>query len=136
MYVIIVISCCKRDNTAKGDNVAKKINKKLALKNNALFRSCISIINIIFIDNAENLETVMPMYNLAEYGNNYSMTSESFWNYYRDKVNDDANENNPTNNRINSNKTIGSKSFEYGTKLIGSTSNKDNILDAEIVVPL
>ena len=40
------------------------------------------------------------------------------------------------NNRINSNKTIGSKSFEYGTKLIGSTSNKDNILDAEIVVPL
>ena len=53
-----------------------------------------------------------------------------------DKVNDDANENNPTNNRINSNKTIGSKSFEYGTKLIGSTSNKDNILDAEIVVPL
>ena len=78
----------------------------------------------------------MPMYNLAEYGYSYSMTSESFWNYYRDKVNDDSNESNPTNNRINNNKTIGSKSFEHGTKLIGSTSNNDNILDPEIVVPL
>ena len=44
----------------------------------------------------------MPMYNLLEYSNNYSMTSGNLWNYYRDKVDDDANENNDSGNyRIN-----------------------------------
>ena len=38
--------------------------KKLALKNNAPFLSCISKINNTLIDNAENLDIVMPMYNL------------------------------------------------------------------------
>ena len=40
------------------------------------------------------------------------MTSGSLWNYYRDEINDDANEN-ASDNRINNNKTIRSKSFEY-----------------------
>ena len=35
----------------------------------------------------------MPMYNLLEYSDNYSTTSGSLWNHYRDEVNDDANEN-------------------------------------------
>ena len=52
----------------------------------------------------------MPMYNLLEYSGNYSMTSGILWNYYRDEINDDANENNATNNRINNNKTITSQS--------------------------
>ena len=55
----------------------------------------------------------MPMYNLLKYSDNCSMTSESLWNYYRDKINDDANENNSARNKINNNKTITSKSFEY-----------------------
>ena len=63
------------------------------------------------------------------------MTSESLWNYYRAEVNDDANENNAANNRINNNKTIRRKSFEYKTKLIGNMPNNNNILDAEVVVP-
>ena len=42
--------------------------------NNAPFRSCISKINNTFIDNAEDLDIVMPMYNLLEYSDNYSMT--------------------------------------------------------------
>ena len=54
----------------------------------------------------------MPIYNLLEYSDNYSMTSGSLWNYYRDEINDDANEN-ASDNRINNNKTIRSKSFEY-----------------------
>ena len=37
---------------------------------------------------------------------------------------------------INSNKTTTSKSFEYKTKTIGSTSNDNNILDAEVAIPL
>ena len=48
----------------------------------------------------------------------------------------DVNENNAANNRINNNKTITSKSFEYKKKVIGSTSNNNNILDTEVVVPL
>ena len=64
------------------------------------------------------------------------MTSGSLWSYYRDKVNDNANENNADNYRINNSKTITSKSFEYKTKLIGSTPNDNNTLNADIVVPL
>ena len=75
----------------------------------------------------------MPMYNLLEYSNNYSMISGNLWNYYRDEVNDDENENDNANNRINNNRTIVSKSFEYKTRLIGSMPNNNNILDEEVV---
>ena len=75
------------------------------------------------------------MYNLLEYSDNYSMASESLWNYYRDDVNDDANENNADSCKINNNKTITSKSFEHKTKIKGSTSN-NNIIDSVAVVPL
>ena len=64
------------------------------------------------------------------------MTSGSLWSYYRDKVNDNAHENNADNYRISNSKTITSKSFEYKTKLIGSTPNDNNTLNADIVVPL
>ena len=122
--------------TVEGDNNANKRNKKLTFKNSAPFRSCISEINNTFIDNAEDLDIGMPMYNLLEYSNNYSMTSGSLWNCYRDEVNDNASENNSDCNEINNNKTIVGKSFEYKTKLIGGTPNNNNILDAEVVVPL
>ena len=58
----------------RGTNNANRTNKKLTFKNNAPFRSCISKINSTFIDNAEDLDIVMPMYNLLEYSDNYSMT--------------------------------------------------------------
>ena len=61
-----------------------------------------------------------------EYSDNYSMTSGSLWNFYRDEINDSAIENNNDGNRINENKTITSKSFECKTKLIGSTPNNNN----------
>ena len=64
------------------------------------------------------------------------MTSEGLWSYYRDEENDDPNENNVARIKINNNKTITSKSFEYKTELIGRTPNNNNILDAEVVVPL
>ena len=92
-------------------------------------------INNKFIDNAEDFDTNMLMHNLLEYSEHYSMTSGSLRNYYRDEKNDDANEND-NNNRINNNKTIASKYFEYKTKIIGSTPNLNNILYAEVVLPL
>ena len=52
----------KKKNSKKN----KKINKKLTFKNNVPFRSCISKVNNTFVDNAKNLDIVMPMYNLLE----------------------------------------------------------------------
>ena len=46
-------------------------DKKLTLKNNAPFVSCISKINKTLIDNAADIDIVMPMYNLLEYSKNY-----------------------------------------------------------------
>ena len=55
--------------------------KKLVFKNNAPFINCITKINGIKIDNnAEDLDVVMPMYNLLEYSKNYKKTTGSLWN--------------------------------------------------------
>ena len=73
--------------SVRGNNDATKRKKKLNFKNNAPFRSCISKIKSTLIDNAEDLHVVIPMYNLLEYRDNYSMTSGSLWIYYRDELN-------------------------------------------------
>ena len=66
----------------------------MVFKNNAPFISCISKINGVKIDNAEDLDVVVPMYNLLEYSKNYRKTAGNLWNCYRDKPNSnsDANE--------------------------------------------
>ena len=81
--------------------------KKLAFKNNAPFTSCILKINNTLIDNAEDLDVVMPMYNLIEYSKNYRKTTGSLWNYYRDEPNSGLG---GDNNNINYS-TKDSKSF-------------------------
>ena len=68
-------------------------DKKLALKNNAPFLSCISKINNTLIDNAEDLDIVMPMYTLIEYSRNYRKITGSLRNYYRHEPNSGAVEN-------------------------------------------
>ena len=62
-----------------------KINKSSAFKNNASFINCISKFNVIQIENSEDQDVVMPMYNLLEYSNNYQKETGSLWNYYRDE---------------------------------------------------
>ena len=119
-----------------GTNDANRVNKKLTFDYNAPFRSCTSKINNTFVDNAEDLYIVMPMYNLSGYSNGYSMASENLWNSYRDEVNDSAKEIDDNDDKIKNNKTAASKFFEYKTKIIGSMPNNNNILDAEIIVPL
>ena len=54
-----------------GANIRDKKNRPLILKNNAPFVSCISRINGELIENADDLDIVMPMYNLLEYSKNY-----------------------------------------------------------------
>ena len=93
--------------------------KNVAFKNNAPFRSCITKINSKLIDKAEDLNIVMPMYNLSqsielEYSQNYSMTSGSLWNNYRKKI-----------DNVNDNASDG-KSFKYKTKIIGKTEVRGN----------
>ena len=61
------------------------------------------------VDNATDLDIGMLIYNLLEYTYNYSMTWGSFWNYYRDEV-----------NNLNDNALDG-KSFNYKTKRTGKT---------------
>ena len=69
-------------------------------------------INNTFIFNSEDLHIVMPMHNLLEYSNNYSMTPGTLRNYYRDKVNDGDNDNAAAANyRIFNNKRATSKCF-------------------------
>ena len=58
-------------------------NKKVIFKNCAPSTEYISEINKKEIDHAKNIGIVMLMYNLIEYGDNYSKTFGSLWQYYR-----------------------------------------------------
>ena len=69
------------DLAAAVANENQKAEKDAAFENNAPFKLCISKINSTFIDKAEDLDIVMPMYNLLEYSQNHSMISGSLWNY-------------------------------------------------------
>ena len=131
VYIVV-----KERISVTGTENANTRNKYLFFKNNAPFRSCISKINNTLIDSAEDIDTVMPMYNLLEYSNNFSMTSGSLWNYYRDEGNDPANEIDNNDNMMNNNKRTTRNSFEYKSKVIGRTPRNNNILDGEVVVLL
>ena len=67
--------------TLTGANNKDGKNRSLALKNNVPFINCISKINNVLIGNAEDLDIVMPMYNLIEYSKNYSKRSGTLMNY-------------------------------------------------------
>ena len=59
---------------AGANNIRDKKNRKLILKNNAPLVSCITRINAELIEDADDLDIVMPMYNLLEYSKNYRKT--------------------------------------------------------------
>ena len=67
---------------------ADEIDKNVTFKNYAPFTKCISRINNENIDNAQDIDIVMPMYNFIEYSDNYSKTSGRLWQYYKDDPND------------------------------------------------
>ena len=102
---IVTVSVDERDRD--------EMNRQVILENNAPFISCISKINGVLAENAEDLDIVMPMQNLLEYSKNYSNTSASLWNYYRDELNDEINDNNGPNKNV-----INSKSFKYKTRQV------------------
>ena len=111
--------------TGAGDDAAARQaderNKGVTFKNCAPFTKCISRINNTDIDNAHDIDIVMPMYNLIEYSDNYSKTSGSLWQYYKDDPNDNLTD---------------SESFKSEVKITGNTPNNENTKDVEIIVPL
>ena len=68
-------------NVSADERDRDKMNRQVILKNNAPFISCVSKINGVLVENAKDLDIVMPMYNLLEYSKKYSKISDSFWNY-------------------------------------------------------
>ena len=101
---------------AKNDDATKQADERdqgVTFKNCAPFTKCISRINNTDIDNAKDIDIVMPMYNLIEYSDNYSKTG-SLWQYYKDD---------PNNNIANG-------------KITGKTPNNGNTEDVEIIVSL
>ena len=109
--------------TVAGNQPRDRQNKPVILKNNAPFVSCITRINVELIEDADDLDIVMPMYNLLEYSENYRKTIGSLYNHYRDELNDDANLNNFAKNNVAS-----SNSFQYKNKIIGNTYNVDSTI--------
>ena len=63
-------------------------NKDVIFKNCAPFTKCISRTNNADIDNAQDIDIVMTMHDLVEYSDNYSKTSGSLWQYYKDDPDD------------------------------------------------
>ena len=88
---------------------------RLALQNCAPFTKCNLEINDEHVDTAENLDKVIPMYNLIEYSDNYQDSSATLYQYKRDEPpEDDAVADITANN---------SNSFKYKIKLLGNIHN-------------
>ena len=125
---------------AGANNIRNKKDRKLILKNNAPFVSCITRINNELIEDADDLDIAMPMYNLLEYSKNYRKTIGPLYNYYRDEL---TNNNNNFANRnvVNSNafkyknKTIGNK-YNVDAAAAGYDANKNGMQELEIAIPL
>ena len=126
---ILVKGTISVNNTAAADAV-NNTNKKVIFKICAPFTNCISEINNMQIDNAKNIDIIMPMYNLIEYSDNYAKTTGSLWQYCKDIP---ARNN---NNEITEFTGVNTPdSFNFKAKTTGQTGN-DGTKDVEIMVPL
>ena len=107
---------------------------KLALKNCAPFTKCNLEINDEHVDTAENLDIVMPMYNLIEYSDNYQDSSATLYQYKRDEP--------PEDNTVTNLTADNSDSFKYKIKLLGNIKQiaadaaRVRRLNVKVAVPL
>ena len=74
----------------------------------------------------------MPRYNLLEYSKNYTKTTGSLWNYFRDQPDSTTDDDNITHSILHS------ESFNYKTRFMdnGVTHNNLTKNDVKVVVPL
>ena len=120
---------------AKGDiTITAPPAAQVSFKNSAPFTKCITKIDETTIDDVEDLDLVIPIYNLEKYNSNNSETTESLWFYSKDGTT------NFSNNIENSDNF---KSFKYQVKLLQNAvaqlapNNANQILkNATVAVPL
>ena len=127
---ILVKGTITVNNTAAQGAAANNTNKKVIFKNCAPFTNCLSEINNTQIDNAKDIDIVMPTYNLIEYSDNYAKITGILWQYCKDIPAQNANDeiivfdvNNTTD------------SFKFKAKITGQSGN-NGTKDVEIMVPL
>ena len=127
---ILVKGTITVNNTAAADAAANNTNKKVISKNCSPFTNCISEINNTQIDNAKDIDIVMPMYNLIECSDNHAKTTGSLWQFCNDiparNLNDEI---------ILFDVNKATDSFNFKVKITGRTGN-DGTKDVEIIVPL
>ena len=120
------------DGTIRATNAVNAT--RLALKICAPFTKCNLEINDEHVDTTENLDIVMPMYNLIEYSDNYQDSSATFYQYKRDEP--------PEDDAVADLTADNSSSFEYKIKLLGNlirvVRNDAGVrrLNLKIAVPL
>ena len=106
----------------------------VAFKNCAPFTRFVTHINDKHVETAENLDIIMPMYNLIEYSDNYADSSGSLYQFKRDKspINYAGNPNNVTLDN--------STSFKFKASLLGKATDADDndrsLKNTKVVVPL
>ena len=126
---ILVKGTITVNNTAAADADANNTNKKVIFQNCAPFTNCISEINNTQVDNAKDIDIVMPMYDLIEYSDNYAETSGSLWQYCLDK---------PALNNgaiVDFEDGHPSDSLYFKAKITGQSGN-NGTKNVEIMVPL
>ena len=106
----------------------------VAFKNCAPFTRCVTHINDEHVETAENLDIIMPLYNLIEYSDGFADSSGSLYQFKRDES--------PMNNAGNPNNVAldNSTSFKYKAILLGQATHADgndrSLKSTKIVVPL
>ena len=120
------------DGTIRATNAVNAT--RLALRNYAPFTKCNLEINDEHVNTAENLDIVMPMYNLIEYSDNYQDSSATLSQYKRDEP--------PEDDAVAGLTGDNSSSFKYKIKLLDNVTevfgNAAGVrrLNVKIVVPL
>ena len=103
------------DGTIRATNAVNAT--RLALKNCAPFTKFNLEINDEHVDAAENLDIVMPMYNLIEYSDNYQDSSATLYQYKREEP--------PEGDPIPNLAANNSSSFKYKVNLLGNIPQLD-----------
>ena len=120
------------DGTIRATNAVNAT--RLTLKYCAPFTKCNLEINDEHVDTAENLDIVMPMYNLIEYSDNYQDSSATLYQYKRDEPPEDV--------AVADLTADNPDSLKYKIKLLGNVTevagNAAGIrkLNVKVVVPL
>ena len=124
-YILVKGTITVNNTAAAAAAAANNTNKKVIFKNSAPFTICISDINNTQVDNAKDIDIVMPVYNLIQCSDNYSKTSGSLWQCCKDIPAVDN----------NNNATVDFTNDFIKIKMTGQIGN-DRAKKVEIIVPI